>query len=283
MKKFNFFKIKIIICICLFFTASIFITSCNEDKKMEPAQYLKNINDADSSLKKVINSKVLRVATDSTTGLPFVNKKNGKFVGFEIEIANYVASQLGCKVQVISTDWDKLLTGLEKKKYDIAINAIERPVDNKNENAGFSRPYFVNSQHIVVQKSNIKIKRLQDLENKKVGVINDSEAKILISELNKSNKAKINLVMYTNIKDLFSSLKKNLVDAVLIDTPIASWLCATDEFSCKIIGNSFLPRNYVIAINKENRALLNGIDAILKNAKETGEIEKILKNWNLEY
>jgi len=283
MKNLNFLKIKIITCVCLFIVFSLFTTSCNKDEKTETAQYLKNINDADGSLKKIIGSKVLRVGSDISTGLPFVTKNAGKYDGFEIEIAHYVASQLGCKLKVVPNEWDKLLVDLEKDKYDIVINAIEKPVDKTSNNSGFSKSYFTNSQNIVVQKSNNSIKRLQDLNNKKVGVINNSESKILITELNQSHKAKINLLMYPNIKDQFSSLDKNFVDAILIDTSIASWICSNDKNNCKIVGNSFLPRNYVIAVNKENRALLNGIDAILKNAKKTGEITKILKNWNLVY
>jgi ABC-type amino acid transport substrate-binding protein len=280
----NIFGIKNLLKLSLIslFSLSIPISSSYSE---ENASYLNNIVDADGSLKRVTQAGVLRVGADPNIGLPFIKKESFGFSykGFEYEISNHIAEQLGCKVKIIPTNWQNLITGLEEKKYDIVISTMEKPEDNKEsfKNIGFSVPYFTNSQHIVVNRDNNEIKFLNHLKGKKVGVLNESISKILISEINKIQNAGITMVMYTNTKDLFNSLQKKLITAVIVDTPIASWNCQDEKNDCKLGGLPIFPKNYVIAVRKQDRALLNGIDSILKESKKNTSIARILEKWNL--
>lgn len=251
----------------------------------EDNSYLNNIVDADGSLKRVTDSGILRVGADPNIGLPFIKMElfGFSYKGFEFEVSKHIAEQLGCKVKIIPTNWPNLINGLENKKYDVVVSTMEKPEDNKDltKNIGFSTPYFVNSQHIVVNKDNQDIKFLNNLKSKKVGVLNDSISKTMISEINKVKHAGITMVMYTNTKDLFNSLQKKLISAVIVDTPIASWTCHEDENDCKLTGLPIFSKNYVIAVRKEDRALLNGIDTIIKEGKKNNSIGKILEKWNI--
>jgi ABC-type amino acid transport substrate-binding protein len=266
---------------------SFFQISCfsNSEEENAPKAYLANIVDADGSLKRVMGANVLKVGTDPDSGMPFIKKTkfSGDYQGFEADISRYIARQLGCKAKFVPTNWERLLEGLEKKDYDIVLNALEKPEDNKlpGKNIGFSSSYYVNSQHIIVDKNNTNIKFLSDLKGKKVGVLNDSLAKVLVSELNKMKKAGITLVMYTNTGDLFSSLQKNLIEAVIIDTPIGTWNCK-EQNTCKLVGIPIFPKNYVIAVRKDDRALLIGIDAILRDSKKNNKLDEILGKWSLK-
>lgn len=281
------FKSKLVVFSILVLNVLLLQISCfsNTKDNKGPEAYLANIVDADGSLKRVMGSKVLRVGADPNSGLPFIKKATYTvdFEGFEVDISKYIAEQLGCRVKFVPTNWENLLDGLEKKNYDIVLNALEKPEDNKlsGKNIGFSSSYYVNSQHIIVNKNNNKTKFLSDLKGKKVGVLNDSVAKVLVSELNKIKKAGITLVMYTNTTDLFSSLQKKLIEAVIIDTPIGTWNCQ-EKNNCKLVGISIFLKNYVIAVRKDDRALLVGIDAILRAGKKNNKLNEILGQWHLE-
>lgn len=251
----------------------------------QDGSYLNNIVDADGSLKRVTNAGILRVGADPNIGLPFIKREFWGFTykGLEFDVSKHIAEELGCKVKIIPTNWQNLITGLEEKKYDIVISSMEKPEDNKDnfKNIGFSNPYFINSQQIVVNKDNDEIKFLNHLKGKKVGVLNESISKTIISEINKVRSGNMTMVMYTNTKDLFNSLHKRLISAVIIDNPIASWHCKDESNECKLTGLPIFPKNYVIAVRKQDRALLNSIDTILKEGKKNNSIAKILEKWNL--
>lgn len=281
----NIFEMKNLLKLTLIsiFSFSLPISSCYSEESN--STFLNSIVDADGSLKRVTESGTLRVGSDPNIGLPFIIRENFGFSyrGFEYDISKHLAEQLGCKVKIIPTNWENLIKGLEDKKYDIVLSTMEKPEDNKEnfKNIGFSTSYFINSQHIVVNKDNNDIKFLNHLKGKKVGVLNESISKTLISEINKIRDAGITMVMYTNVKDLFNSLQKKLITAIIIDTPIASWNCQDENNDCKLTGLQIFPRNYVIAVRKQDRALLNGIDTILKESKKNSSITKILEKWNL--
>ena len=279
LKKENLLKVAILSAISLF---SLNLNSYSQ----ETGDYLSNIVDSDGSLKRVTKSGVLRVGSDPNVGLPFIKREffGFSYSGFEVEVSKHIAAELGCDVKIIPTNWENLLFGLENKKYDIVISTIEKPEDNKElfKNIGFSSSYYTNSQHIVVNKDNEEIKFVNNLKGKKVGVLNDSASKIMIAEINKMKRAGITLIMYTNTKDLFNSLQKKLLSAIVVDTPIATWNCQDEKNNCKLSGLPIFPKNYVVAIRKEDRALLNGIDTILKESKRNNSISKILEKWNLD-
>ncbi|MBC7474001.1 MAG: amino acid ABC transporter substrate-binding protein [Candidatus Sericytochromatia bacterium] len=270
------------------FTLSAFFipASCYSNTSNNQDISLKNIVDADGSLNRVSKSGVLRIGADPNTGLPFIKRQNFglTYKGFEFDISKYLADQLGCKVKIIPTNWDNLLSGLENKKYDIVLNTLEKPEDNKqlSKNIGFSKSYYANSQKIVISKNSKKIRYLIDLKGKKVGVLNDSIAKVMIAELNKIKHAGITMVMYTNNQDLFNSLQKKLIDGILTTNSIGAVSCQDENNNCKQVGISIFPKNYVIAVRKEDRALLNGIDSIIGEGKKNNSINKILNKWNLQ-
>ena len=266
-------------------TSSVFLLiSCNTDTPQEPVQYISKIVDADGSLKRIIESGVLKIGTDPNLGMPYINKASfSEYEGFEFEISKFIANQLGCKVKIVPTNWENLLTGLEHKDFDIALNSIERPEDDKSssKNIGFSVSYFSNFQQIVVKKDNADIKFLKHLKNKAVGVVEQSVAGSIVSELNELKNTGIKATPFSDLDQLFVSLQNNSVNAVIIDSPIATWSCKDESNNCKKVGFPIINKDYVVAVRKDDRALLNGIDAIIREGKKDGKINSILKKWDL--
>lgn len=278
-----FFLLIILICILIIAFSLSSIANQNVNK---PENYISGIVDPDGSLKRVMEAKLLMVGADPNTGLPYIKKESysNEFSGFEVDIAKFIASKMGCEIKIIPTNWVNLLKGLEEKKYDIALNAIEKPQDNKSaiQKLGFSDYYFINSQYIFIHKDNKRVKFLSNLKNKRVGVLNNSVAKVLVTELNKQKNAKIILIMYSNTGDLFSSLNKKIIEAIIIDSPIGTWNCGKEKYDCKEVSLPILSQNYVVAVRKEDRSLLNAIDVILRTNKKNNKIDNVLKKWNLE-
>ncbi|MEK7433849.1 MAG: ABC transporter substrate-binding protein [Cyanobacteriota bacterium] len=247
--------------------------------------YLKKITDSDGSLKRLSELKILKVGADPNLGMPYLKQENkNNFKGFEIDVSNYIAENFDCTSKIIPTNWENLFLGLEQKKYDIVISAIEEPEKklSKYQNISFSKPYYINSYHIVTKKESKNIRIITDLKNKKVGIIDNSFGEVLISEINKQKKYNINKIKYNSIDELFSGLEKNLVDSIIIDTPIATWKCENENINCKKIGLPIYSKGYVIAIRKEDKSLVNAIDMVLSESKKNKKLNEIISKWNLD-
>lgn len=247
--------------------------------------YLSKIVDADGSIKRITEQKILKIGADPNIGMPYVKRQSKyDYRGFEVDISKHIATQFGCEAQFVPTNWENLIKGLEQKKYDFAIGAIEKPEDTKTkfDNVGFSKAYYTNSYSIVVKKDSTDIRSLNSMKNKKVGVIENSFGKVLLNQVNSQKKTNIVIVTYPNTTELFDAVQKNLVTSIIIDTPIATWNCESENMPCKKVGLPIYSNDYVIAVRKEDRALLNGIDAILLESKRTKKLNEILTKWNLD-
>lgn len=242
-------------------------------------------NNEDTSIKRVLDAKILKVGADPNMGMPYIKQQSrNDYRGFEIDISKYIAEQIGCSAKIVPTNWENLIKNLELKKYDIAIGSIEKP-EKKNlkyENIIFSEPYYKNSFHIVTNKDNKDIRILSDLKNKKVGVLENSFGEILVNQINIQKKYNVSIIKYNNIDDLFKELQKKTINSLIIDTPIATWKCENDNIDCKKVGISIYSKDYVIAVRKEDKALLNNIDKIILEAKKKKVLTDILGKWNID-
>jgi polar amino acid transport system substrate-binding protein len=219
----------------------------------------------------------LKWAADTESGAPYsmVNPENSKqLIGFEVEIVQAIAKELGIKTEFVQNSWDGLIPGLQGHNYDIAINGIEITPERQKV-VSFTRPYYITYEQLAVRKNEEHIESLSDCRKKKVGTLKASLAeKILRDEGN------IDVVTYDSEVAAYSDLKNKRTDAVLLDSPIAIYYALPDA-ELKLVGAPVGQMLYGIAIHKDNPELYSAIDRALKNLAESGKLREILERWNL--
>ena len=137
------------------------------------------------TLEKIKSSGVLTWGFDADGGAPYVfhdPKHPSKLIGFEVDIVEAIARELGVKVQNFQNEWDSILLSLQRGDFDIALNGIEITSD-REQSVLFTRPYFVYAEQIVVRDSDNRIHRLDDLHGKKVGTLYNTVAKRMLEEM----------------------------------------------------------------------------------------------------
>ena len=105
----------------------------------------------DSTLETVLKHKTLRVGF--STFKPWAMKdKNGQFIGFEIDVAKRLASEMGVEVRFIPTKWDGIIPALLTGKFDIIIGGMGI-TPKRNLKVNFSDPYEFTGMAIVANKA----------------------------------------------------------------------------------------------------------------------------------
>ena len=104
----------------------------------------------ESTLEQVLKRGVLRVGMD--TFEPWAMKdKNGKFIGFEIDVANRLAEDMGVKVEFVPTKWSGIIPALLTGKFDVIIGGMGiRP--KRALKVNFTIPYDYSGMAIVAHK-----------------------------------------------------------------------------------------------------------------------------------
>ncbi len=174
----------------------------------------------DPVLTRIKESKVLQIGCDISFSIPtpFIsyNKKTGTFEGFEAELANLIAEEIGhgVKAKIVMHMWDKVLETVRTGKLDIAMCQFFIPEKNKIPATDvYSIPYGRTGLVIAYSASRPPplIDKLPELP---VGIFNDPAA----IEWTQKNKFKI-VKIYDTEKELLIALKEAKIQAIIYDKP----------------------------------------------------------------
>ena len=101
---------------------------------------------------------------------PFQSKQGDKVVGFDVDLVDLVAKELGVKQEIVDTPFEGIQSGedLNTSKCDVAAAGMTINA-GREKNLDFSDPYFEATQALMAKKGK-PYRSLDDLKGKKLGV-----------------------------------------------------------------------------------------------------------------
>ena len=109
------------------------VAACSSDEKSDDAAT------SGTGLQSIRDKGKLRIGMEGTFR-PYGYHDGGKLVGFEKEIGDLIAADLGVEPQYVETQWDSLIAGVDAGRYDIIINNISATSERRKK-FDFSVPY----------------------------------------------------------------------------------------------------------------------------------------------
>lgn len=205
--------------------------------------------------------------------------ENGKDVigGFDVDIANEIASALGVELVIQEMDFDALVAALPAGKIDLVISGMN-PTEERAKVVDFSEIYY-NSEHgILVRAEDVdKYKTFADLEGLKVGAqLGSTQEQIARTEIPNAD-----LQLLNNVNNLILELKAGKVDAVVMEKPVAEMAVKSNPelavgnpvYEDKTGGNA-------VGMAKNNPELLAKINEVIKELNETGKMDEYIVKAN---
>ena len=123
-----------------------------------------------ATVDKIVRSGVLRVGMD--TFLPWaVTGKDGRLVGFEIDVATRLAEDMGVKVEFVPTKWAGIIPALLTGKFDVIIGGMGI-TPQRALKVNFTHPYDYSGIAIVAhRKKAAGFQSLDDFNKEGVEII----------------------------------------------------------------------------------------------------------------
>ena len=215
--------------------------------------------------------------SDSQGGAPYVfpdPNNPSKLIGFEVDLSDAIARELGVKARQSQNAWDSLIPALERGDFDMAMNGIEI-TSQRQTRVLFSIPYYVFTEQLVVRKDDIATRGIEDIKGKKVGTLSGTVAQEILSGI-----AGVDVKIYPGQVEPYEDLAIGRIDAVLLDLPIAAYYGKTNpklKYAGPPVGEGF----YGIAMRKGDEDFRKEIDKILGGLLRTGEMKRIYDKWGL--
>jgi polar amino acid transport system substrate-binding protein len=212
---------------------------------------------------------------DLQGGEPYVYEsptQPGVIVGFEVEIAEALARELGVRAKFHQNDWSNLIPSLERGDFDLALNGLE-DTPSRRARLRLSRPYFVYGETLAVP-SGSKLHTLADLSGRRIGTLNQTVAQDLLQARHAE------VVLYEGQQEPYLDLSHGRVEGVLLDHVIADRY-GCDQPGLRCVKEDLARGTYVIGMRPTDVELATRVDAALSRLIESGELRRILEHWRL--
>lgn len=197
---------------------------------------------------------------------------NNKIVGIDAEIAEAIAEKLGMKLEIKDMEFDSLIPAVQAGSIDIALAGMTVN-EERLESVNFSDSYAKGVQ-VVIVKEDSAIASIDDMQGKMIGVQSGTTGDIYCTD----DYGQENVKQFSNGALAVAALLNGQVDCVVIDNePAKNFVKANTGL--KILDTSYADEDYAAAIAKTNTELLTKVNGALKELKDSGKLDEIIKKY----
>ncbi|MEX3107355.1 glutamate-binding protein [Streptomyces sp. V2] len=244
---------------------SLAATACGSDKK----------DDSSSSSGGGGNKIKIGIKYDQP-GLG-LKKPDGSFAGFDVDVATYVAKELGYQpnqiqfVETKSADRENALA-----RGDVKFIAATYSINDKRKaKVDFAGPYLLAHQDLLV-KADSDISKGTDLNGKNLCSVAGSTS---AQNVKQSIAPKANLKQLSGYSECLSGLQSGSVDALTTDDSILAGYASQEQYKgkFKLAGLKLSNENYGIGVKKGDTATVDKINKALEKMVSDGSWQKAVE------
>lgn len=204
-----------------------------------------------------------------------VDLETEEIIGFDIDIAKHITSELGYDLQIENIDFEGLIPAIQADRVDFVLSGMT-PTEERKENVDFSDIYFT-AVNLIVTTEDAGIASMEDLEGKKVGVqlgsIQEGEADKSSEELG------FEVVKLNRIPEIVQELMTGRIDAIIMeDTVAAGYIEAQDLSSFELPVEDDTELGSAIAFPKGSE-LQEPFNEKLNEMIDSGLMDELIIKW----
>ncbi|MET4540597.1 polar amino acid transport system substrate-binding protein [Arthrobacter bambusae] len=223
----------------------------------------------DASGLKLINSGKLTVCSDVPYE-PFEFQKDGKIVGFDMDIAAELAKDVKAELNVVDSSFEAIETGTALTGCDVSISSISI-TDVRKSVMDFSTPYLDDDLTLVATSSS-GISNIDGAKGKKVGVQQATTGAQYAKDKG------IDAQQFEDSGLLVQALKAGTIDAAIGNQSVLGY-AIKDDSNLKRVEDYATGEKLGISIKKGNTAMTDAVNATLKRITDDGSLKKFETTW----
>ncbi len=217
----------------------------------------------------LVEPGIIHVATNPEYA-PFEYMEGSEIVGFDIDLFNAIAADLGYEVEYSPLAFESIIPAVQAKQYDVGVAAFtETP--GREGSIVFSDPYYSSAQVALVAVDS-PYTNISDLTDKKlaasVGTTGEEAANTISSD--------ITLVDAPTALPMVSS---GQVEAFICDSGVAEAAAATGKY--RVIEEPITSDEIAMVFNADNEALCTAVNESLAEFMQTQEYQDLLVEYGL--
>jgi polar amino acid transport system substrate-binding protein len=236
------------------------------------------------------DAKPLRWGGDKNGGAPFIfEDETGTLTGFEVELADYFAKQLGRKAVFVQNQWDNLPELLKRPNtggendIDIVMNGYEFSKEFHNHTTTTTAPYYIYTFRLIGRTDDDSVLSWHGLgtatPRKRVGVLRGTASQRYIEARYSEG---IEVVPSETVTEMLQLVSDGRVDATVQDSPAADYYVAEGRFpKLRVVDEPVAPGYYVLLLRATDTALQAQLNSAIRKAIRDGTLRDLYKKYGL--
>jgi glutamate transport system substrate-binding protein len=201
-------------------------------------------------------------------------KEGSKYTGFDVDVAKYVAKELGHKeadIQFVEAPTPQRETLISTGQVNYIVGTYSITPERKQK-ISFAGPYFIAGQDLLVRSDETGITGPDTLTGKKLCSVKGSTPAAKV----KSKYPGVQLQEYDTYSKCVEALNAKVVDALTTDNTILAGYASQAAYKgkLKVVGKTFSEEKYGIGLKKGDTALCTKITDALKKMISDGSWQK---------
>lgn len=218
------------------------------------------------------------IATD-TVFKPFeFTDENGQFVGIDVDILAAIAKDQGFEYELKSLGWDASIAACQAGQADGMIAGASITDERKASGWIFSDGYYNATQCMAVQEAS-DINGFDALKGQNVAVKTGTQGATYAESL--KDQYGFSITYFEDSPTMYQAVVGGQVVACFEDTPIMRASIKEGGLALKVVEgseNEGAPYGFAI-FNQANQELIDSFNAGLKNIKDNGTYDEIIKKY----
>ena len=271
--------VSVLLCVSM---CTAMIVGCGQSssesaEKTEETEETKETEESSDKLDLGLDIESVTVAT-SPGYEPFEFEEDGELKGYDVDIWNEFEERTGIEVKWEYADFSGLLGLISSGKAD-AVSAQMSPTPEREESFCFSDPVNYYGSTVVVAEDNEKIKNIDDLSRKTIGVGSGNAMQQSVEAMYPDGDVKFEVYTSATLEAMLDDIAYGRIDAVLaqdIQTYMA--MKANENLKLKVL-DPFEYGTATIVFDKENTELRDAMNKFIEILREDGTLKEISEKW----
>lgn len=227
--------------------------------------------------KKVASEKVLKVGATGQS-YPVSYRVGDKLVGFDVEVLETIAKNLGYKVEWTTMDFGGAVGQLDAGKLDTIANEFTI-TEQRKAKYNFTDVYYYAGIQIVTHIDNTNIKTLEDFYGKTISAVTGSN-KVKVTENFFAGK-NVTVRTYETRDGAMGDVLNKRVDGYVNSRGALAVEIAKNKLPVKFVGDPISSQDIAFPFlkNEKGQALLKEFNQEIQKLKEDGTLKKISEKY----
>ena len=210
--------------------------------------------------------------------------ETGKASGFDVEVVEWIATELGFEVEIVPIDWDAIIPTLLTGEIDFIASGMTITAA-RSERVNFTAPYWSVDLAVVVREETdaegepspeLNLFTLMQTGNR-VGVQRGTTAQTWIEENVLAAGIEVELVLYDNFLLALEDVEIGRVDGAVMDAPTATSSISNRPLA--VVGSIATGEIYGYAVRPNDGDLLSLLNEGLRRIRATDAWDALVEKW----